>query len=96
MIEELPDREDLLTEICLFDDRVWPHEAEQGVLVDRLAGVLEENDEDVERAGGDGQRLPITRDHPSRGVDGIRAEHVFAAVGHLLLFRTFEGSSTRI
>ncbi len=52
---------------ALVDDRVGPDAADELVLENRLAGALDQGDQDIERAAAEPQRLPVVKHQLLRG-----------------------------
>ena len=73
--ERLTQRCDMDPQGAVVDDRIGPGARDQLFLGDRLAGVLDQCDQNVERTTTEAQRLPIVeqrslrRDQPERSED---------------------------
>lgn len=57
LAERLPDREDVLGEVCLFDHRVGPETPHQLVLLDDPVPVLDQHEQRLDRLRWERDRL---------------------------------------
>ena len=79
--QDPPDGENLLTEICLLDGGVRPHDVEELVLPDRPAAPLDERQQDVEGLAGDRNGAVVAGQHTASGIEAEWPEQIPARGG---------------
>jgi hypothetical protein len=59
---------------AFVDDRIGPRAGDEPVLVDRLAGVFDKRDQNIESAAAEAQQLPVLEQQSLRGDQPERPE----------------------
>ena len=74
LTQSLSQNENVLTEIGLFDERVWPHGFHQVILRNHLAPVLDQDNKNVQSLWVKRDRLPAAQKQAPRKVESVWAE----------------------